>query len=101
MVTIYAFFRINEGKEDEAEQAIKEMVAAVEANEPGCVFYAMNRSQQDPLDVHVFEVYKDQAAAAAHAASEHMGAFRQHFRDVFDGGSVKIVQLDRIAAVER
>lgn len=101
MVTIYASFRINEGKETEAEKAIKDMVSAVEANEPGALLYAMNRSQQDPLEVHVFEMYKDQEAAAAHAGSEHMAAFRQHFRDVFDGGSVKIVQLDKVAAVKR
>jgi hypothetical protein len=30
-----------------------------------------------------------------------MGAFRQQFRDVFDGASVKIVQLDQIAAIQR
>ncbi len=98
MVTILAKFRINEGKEAEAEAAIKEMVSAVEKNEPGALLYIMNRSKEDPLEVTVFEMYKDEEAHAAHSGSEHMGAFRPLFRDVFDGGSVKIVQLDQIAA---
>jgi quinol monooxygenase YgiN len=101
MITIYAFFKINPGKEAEAEQAINEMVSAVEANEPGALMYVMHRGQQDPLEVHVFEMYKDGAAAATHAGSEHMNAFRQKFRDVFDPASVKIVQLDRVAGVQR
>ncbi len=101
MVTILAQFRINEGKEAEAEAAIKEMVSAVEKNEPGALIYAMNRSKEDPLEITVFEVYKDGDAAGTHSASEHMGAFRQHFREVFDASAVKIVQLDQIAAVQR
>ena len=101
MVTILAQFRINEGKEAEAEAAIKEMVSAVEKNEPGALLYIMSRSKEDPLDVTVFEVYKDGEAAAAHSGSEHMGAFSQHFRDVFDRNSVKIIPLEQIAAVQR
>ena len=101
MVTIFAQFRINEGKEAEAEAAIKEIVSAVEKNEPGALLYIMNRSKEDPLEVTVFEVYKDDEAVAAHSGGEHMGAFRQQFRDVCDGASVKIVQLDQIAAIQR
>ena len=100
MVTILAQFRINEGKEAEAEAAIKEMVSAVDKNEPGALLYAMSRSKEDPLEITVFEMYKDGEAHAAHSDSEHMGAFRPHFRDVFDGSAVKIVQLDQIAAVQ-
>ena len=101
MVTILAHLRINEGKEAEAEAAMKEMVSAVEKNEPGALLYIMSRSKEDPLDVTVFEVYKDGEAAGIHSASEHMGAFRQYFRDVFDASAVKIVQLDQVAAHQR
>ncbi|MCH8814447.1 MAG: antibiotic biosynthesis monooxygenase [Chloroflexi bacterium] len=101
MVTILAQFRINEGKEAEAEAAIKAMVSAVEKNEPGALLYVMNRSKEDPLEITVFEMYKDGEAAGTHSASEHMGAFRQQFRDVFDASAVKIVQLDEIAAIQR
>jgi len=101
MVTILAQFRINEGKEAEAEAAIKEMINAVEKNEPGALIYAMNRGKEDPLEVTVFEVYKDSEAHKAHSGSEHMGAFSQNFRDVFDRNSVKIIPLEQIAAVQR
>jgi quinol monooxygenase YgiN len=98
MVSIYAFFKINAGKEAEAEAALKEMADAVDKNEPDCVLYAIHRGKEDPLEVHFFEIYKDAAAAAAHSGSEHMGNFRQYFREVFDPSTVKIVQLERVAA---
>ena len=98
---ILAKIRINEGKEAEAEAAIKEMVSAVEKNEPGALLYIMSRSKEDPLEVTVFEVYKDGEAHAAHSGSEHMAAFSQYFRDVFDRSAVKIVPLEQIASVQR
>lgn len=100
MVSIYAYFKINEGKEAEAEAALKEMAEAVQSKEPGAVLYAIHRGKQDPLEVHFFEIYQDEAAAAAHSGSEHMGNFRQYFREVFDPSTVKIVQLERVAAAE-
>lgn len=100
MVSIYAFFKINEGKEAEAEAALKEMAEAVQSKEPDCLLYAIHRGKQDPLEVHFFEIYKDEAAAATHSGSEHMGNFRQYFREVFDPSTVKIVQLERVAAAE-
>ena len=101
MTTILAQFKIQPGKEDEAEKAISEMVAAVEANEPGALTYIMHRSQKDPGEITVFEVYADAEAFNAHGQTSHMATLRSGFGPLFDPASVKIERLERIAGFVR
>ncbi len=101
MTTILARFKVQPGKEAEAEKAISEMAAAVEANEPGALTYIMHRSQQDPSEITVFEIYADDEALSAHGQTPHMGQFRSNFAPLFDAGSLKIERLERIAGFVR
>ncbi len=101
MTTILARFKLQPGKEAEAEEAISEMVAAVEANEPGALAYIMHRSQKDPTEITVFEVYADAEALNAHGQTAHMAQFRSNFASLFDPASVRIERLDRIAGFVR
>ncbi len=101
MTTILARFKVQPGKEDEAEKAISEMAVAVQANEPGALAYIMHRSQKDPSEITVFEVYADAEAFDAHGQSPHMGQFRAAFASVFDPSSVKIERLERLAGFVR
>jgi quinol monooxygenase YgiN len=99
--TIIASFRIIEGKESEAEEAMKKQADAVQSNEPGALAYIFNRNAKDPAQVTVFEVYADDDAVAAHRATEHMAAFGKLFGTIFDPGSVKIERQERIAGFSR
>ncbi len=101
MTTILAQFKIQPGKEAEAEKALNEMAAAVEANEPGALLYAFNRSQTEPSEITVFEVYADAEAFDAHGQSPHMATLRAGFGPLFDPASVKIVRLERLAGFVR
>jgi quinol monooxygenase YgiN len=101
MTTILAQFKVQPGKEDEAEKALNEMAAAVEANEPGALVYIFHRSQKDPGEITVFEVYSDGEAFDAHGQSPHMAQFRSNFASLFDPASVKIERLERIAGFVR
>ncbi|HEU4759285.1 MAG TPA: putative quinol monooxygenase [Dehalococcoidia bacterium] len=101
MITILARFRVQPGKEAEAEQALRAMAAAVESNEPGALTYIFHRSQQDPAEITVFEVYTDAEAFATHGQSPHMGQLRAAFGGVFDPASVKIERLERLAGFVR
>ena len=101
MTTILAQFKIQPGKEAEAEKALNEMAAAVEANEPGALLYVFNRSQNEPSEITVFEVYADAEAFNAHGQTSHMGQLRSNFGSVFDPASVKIERLERIAGFTR
>ncbi len=101
MITILARLKIQAGKEAEGEKALSEMAAAVEANEPGALLYVFNRSQKEPSEITVFEVYADAEAFDAHGQSPHMGQFRAAFASVFDPTAVKIERLERIAGFVR
>ena len=101
MNTIIASFRIIDGKEAQAEEAIKKHTAAVEANEPGALAYIFHRRPKDPALVTVFEVYADDAAVAAHRDSEHQAAFGKLFGSVFDRDSVKIERHERVSGFTR
>ena len=101
MTTILAQFNIQPGKEAEAEKALNEMAAAVEANEPGALLYVFNRSQKEPSEITVFEVYADDEAFNAHSQTPHMATLRSGFGPLFDPASVKIVRMDRIAGFMR
>jgi quinol monooxygenase YgiN len=101
MITIIARLKILPGKESEAEKALSDMVAAVEANEPGALAYIMHRSQRDPTDVTVFEVYADGEAFSTHSQSAHMAALQGKLAQLADLSAVKIDRLERIAGFVR
>ncbi len=101
MQTIVARFKIIPGKEADSEEAMKKMASSVEANEAGALTYIFHRNLKDPAEITVFEVYRDDAASAAHVASEHMGVFRTHFGPLFDPATVKIERVERVAGFSR
>jgi quinol monooxygenase YgiN len=99
-----AEFRINEGKEAEAVAAIKKVVAAVNADEPGALTYAWHRDIKDAARILVYEVWADEEATKLHRDTKHMAEFNKEFgrtRGVFDPESVKITRFERVAAIDR
>ena len=101
MITVIARLKILPGKESEADEALSEMVAAVEANEPGALAYIMHRSQRDATDVTIFEIYADRDAFATHTQSAHFAALQPKLAQVADLSTVKIDRLERIAGFVR
>lgn len=71
MIGVIAQLKIAAGKEAEFEAAAGELVAAVNANEPGCELYALFRSPTDPSEYVFMERYADKAALGAHQQMEH------------------------------
>ena len=101
MITIIARLKILPGSEAEGEQALTEMTAAVEASEPGALAYLMHRSQRDPADITVFEVYADGEAFSAHGQTSHMAALQGKLAQLADLSTVKIERLERFAGFVR
>ncbi len=101
MTTRLAQFKIRPGKEAEAEKALSEMVAAVEANEPGALAYIAHRSQKEPTEITFFEVYADAEAASAHKKTPHYATLQRSLTQLADLSTVKIVRLERIAGFAR
>ena len=56
-IGVIATIPVQEGKNDEFEAVFMELAAQVLANEPGCKFYALNRSKSDPQVYKVLESY--------------------------------------------
>ncbi len=70
MITIIATIRIKDGMAAEFEGPALELVAAVNANEPGNTLYALHRSDEPNTYIFV-ERYVDEAAIDAHRQSDH------------------------------
>jgi (4S)-4-hydroxy-5-phosphonooxypentane-2,3-dione isomerase len=58
------------GREEEIVEAMRAVVPASRA-EPGCIAYIAHRAVDDPRSFMFYEQYVDEAAFAAHQATEH------------------------------
>ena len=65
-----AMWTAKEGEADRVRDAL-ERLAGPSREEPGCRFYQPCRDPEDPNAFLIFEIYDDEAAFAAHGASEH------------------------------
>ena len=75
MIILAGTIRIATGKRDDAARLLEPLIHATRS-EPGCISYSF---ASDLLDAHVlriFEVFRDEAALAAHRASPPMAAWR-------------------------
>jgi len=59
------------------EHVMKQLVKAVLANEPGCLFYALHQSRDDSQTYIVLEQYENEAALIAHPKTAHYRDFGQ------------------------
>lgn len=101
METVIARFKVQAGKEEEALKKLDEMAKSVQSEEAGALAYLVHRSKDDPLEIVFFEVYKDGEAFAAHGQTDHMGAMRSSFGELFDVSQVKIERLERVGGFAR
>ena len=84
MLGVVATLKIKPGKEQEFEAVAKELVAKVNANEPGCKLYALHTC--DTPGTYIFmERYVDQAAVEAHRASDYFKTLGRKMGEYMDG----------------
>src|ERR1700759_5266719 len=84
MVILAGTVRITPGQRDAALNLIEAMVEATRAEE-GCIDYAFAFDVPDDPLVRIFEVFRDEAALAAHRASSHMASWRESWPNVSTG----------------
>ena len=101
MITILARFKIQPGKEEEAEEAMKSMAESVESNEHSALTYIFLRNRKDPTEISVFEIYADGDAFDTHRSTPHMATFGSKFGSIFDPATVKIERLEQVAGFKR
>ena len=84
MLGVVATLKVKPGMERQFEAIAKELVAKVNANEPGCVLYALHHV--DAAGTYVFmERYVDQAAVDAHRATDYFKALGRKMGEYMDG----------------
>ena len=84
MLGVVATLRVKPGIEGQFEAVAKELVAKVNATEPGCRLYALHRAET--AGTYVFmERYVDQAAVDAHRATDHFKTLGRKMGEYMDG----------------
>jgi quinol monooxygenase YgiN len=84
MLGVVATLKVKPGREREFEAVAKELVAKVNANEPGCKLYALHHGEAPGTYVFM-ERYVDQAAVDAHRATEHFKALGPRMGEYMEG----------------
>lgn len=84
MLGVVATLKVKPGMEQQFEAVAKELVAKVNAGEPGCKLYALHHGEV--AGTYVFmERYVDQAAVEAHRATEHFKTLGRKMGELMDG----------------
>ncbi len=99
-ITQIARFKLNLDKEEEAIEALKELCAAVEDNEPGVLAYICHRSAEKPEELVFFEIYENPEAIRAHGQTPHLGKLRSVFASLFLP-PLEITRLNRVGGFAR
>jgi quinol monooxygenase YgiN len=94
MLGVVATIRVKPGMERQFEDVAKQLVAKVNANEPGCTLYALHHGEQ-PHTYVFMERYVDQAAVEAHRAAEHFRTLGRQMGEFMDGRP-EIVRLREV-----
>jgi len=95
MIGVVAKIRVKDGLGGQFEAVAKQLVEAVNANEPDCLLYALHKSQED-TNLYVFlERYKDQAATEFHRKQDHFRTLGRAMGEFMDGPP-EIMRLDEV-----
>lgn len=93
MLAVIARLNVAEGKEADFEKHMLGLAEQVRANEPGNEMYTLCRDADG--NYIVLELYKDEAALAAHGQSEHFKAAGAGFKGLM-AGAPDITRLEVI-----
>lgn len=69
-ITVFAKWQVKDGELDKVLNLFAELVDKTRQEE-GNLFYTIHQSNAEPNTFMLYEAYKDEAAVAAHRASDH------------------------------
>lgn len=92
MIRINCFIQAEDAHRDEVIAAAKELVAATQKNDKGCISYDFFASETRP-DVFMFcETWADEESLTAHSRSEH---FLAAMHTIKAGAKISIEKLQK------
>ena len=84
MIALIVSIKIKEGHKEAFMASMMGDAEGSNNDEPGCLRFDVLQDNEDPNRIHLFEVYKDQAAVDAHRAASHYTKWRETVKDWFD-----------------
>ena len=99
-ITQIVKFRIIEGQEESLLAMLSAFIATTEQVELGVLTYLAHRSKEDPSEVVLFEVYKDEAAYETHRTAPHWASISTEFTNAIEL-PLDVQLLDRIGGFSR
>ena len=95
-ITVLAKIKVKAGSKAAVEEAFKDMIGKVRANEPGTQAYVLHKVDKDPSTFWFDEVYQDQASFDLHGKTEHMKEMGGKLGGNLDGRP-EIIILNEVA----
>lgn len=74
MIGVVAKLKIQDGKQAEFEQAAKDLMAKVKANEPGCLTYQLYKAKGSSTEYIFMEQYASSDALKSHGQTDYFKA---------------------------
>lgn len=90
MISIFVTIQIKPGFRDAFVKAVWDDALGSVRDEPGCFRFDVLQDDSDPNRIHLYEVYRDQAALEAHRKAPHYLKWRATVKDWFDGDPKRI-----------
>ena len=92
MISLVVHLDVVPERREEFLEAITANAASTFGDEPGCLRFDVCRSQSDPDHFVLYEIYRDEAALAAHREAPHFARWREAVaRTVVPGSQVNTV----------
>lgn len=82
---LIARYYVKPGNSAAVREALQKMAARVKADEPACLVYNANIDPQNENLYCLYEIYKDEAALAAHRETPH-------FKEIIEGIIVPLLE---------
>ncbi len=95
-ITLIATLTAVEGKEDELESALIDVVTAAD-EEPGCEVYSVHSSRNEPRVFRFFELYTDRDSLKVHGRGQRMTTAMAGLEGLL-AGPPEILRLTPLAA---
>lgn len=89
MLVLMVALQIKSEHRAEYIEAIRENAAASVRDEPGCLRFEVIQDLEDPNQMYLYEVYKDQPALEAHRTMPHFLKYRDRAQEWQREGAVR------------
>ena len=93
MRAIIAYLTIKPGREAEFRDKMTAQAKRCLANEAGCLQFDVAQDPKNPTRFVMLEVYKDDAAIAAHQESQHFKDYRPVVADLVADRKIEILHV--------